>query len=199
LLALRALHEEYGHIQEIIVQNFRAKPGTRMEAAEEPDLDDLMWTIALARLVFGSAMNIQAPPNLSAANYGRLLDAGINDWGGVSPVTPDHVNPEAPWPQLDALRRATAEHGKILVERLAAYPPYCLDLARWQDGRLHKYIRRSSDVGGYARADSWTPGALAAAPETLRVSRRRRPIDSGIARADRSRIAGSRALRKRGL
>ncbi len=106
LLALRELHERHGHIQEIIIQNFRAKPGTRMADAPEPDLDEHLWTIAVARLIFGPAMNIQAPPNLNPGALAEMIDAGINDWGGVSPVTPDHVNPEAPWPALDRLARA---------------------------------------------------------------------------------------------
>ena len=144
LLALRDLHNRYGHIQEIIVQNFRAKAGTKMADAPEPDLDDLMWTIAMSRLIFGPAMNIQAPPNLSPSVYARLIAAGINDWGGVSPVTPDHVNPEAPWPHLDALRRETAAAGKTLVERLAAYPSYCLDHSVWQ-GRRDRHRRIAVD------------------------------------------------------
>ncbi len=102
-----------------------------MSRAEEPELEDLAWTVALARLVFGEEMNIQAPPNLSPAGYPRLIAAGINDWGGVSPVTPDHVNPEAPWPQIENLRKRTASAGKILVERLASYPAYCREAARW--------------------------------------------------------------------
>ncbi|MGH6878346.1 MAG: 5-amino-6-(D-ribitylamino)uracil--L-tyrosine 4-hydroxyphenyl transferase CofH, partial [Rhizomicrobium sp.] len=190
LLALRALHEVHGHIQEIIVQNFRAKPGTRMADADEPDIDDLMWTIALARLVFGRAMNIQAPPNLSAEGYGRLIDAGINDWGGVSPVTPDHVNPEAPWPELDALRRVTARHGKTLVQRLAAYPVYCRDLVRWQDESLHKHIRRHSDASGYARADPWTPGTLVPPRTESEFACAQRPLDAGIAQAIERAVAG---------
>ena len=96
LLALRELHLEYGHIQEIIIQNFRAKPDTKMAGAPEPDLNELMWTIAISRIAFGPTMNIQAPPNLTPNVFGRLIEAGINDWGGISPVTPDHVNPEAP-------------------------------------------------------------------------------------------------------
>ena len=124
LLALRDLHERYGHLQEIIIQNFRAKPGTRMAQHPEPSLDEHLWTIAVARILFGAAMNIQAPPNLSAGALPRLIAAGINDWGGVSPVTPDHVNPERPWPALDRLAAATAEAGKVLVERLAVYPDY---------------------------------------------------------------------------
>jgi FO synthase len=131
LLALRDLHDRYGHIQEIIIQNFRAKPGTRMATAVEPSLDEHLWTIAVARLLFGPAMNIQAPPNLRSGSLGRLIAAGINDWGGVSPVTPDHVNPEAPWPELVALEQQTAEAGKQLVQRLAIYPAYARDPNRW--------------------------------------------------------------------
>ena len=124
LLAIRDLHERYGHIQEIIVQNFRAKPGTRMSGAAEPSLEDQVWTIAVARLIFGPAMNIQAPPNLRPQGLAELVRAGINDWGGVSPVTPDHVNPEAPWPHLADLERATEAAGRTLVERLAIYPEF---------------------------------------------------------------------------
>ncbi len=107
LLAIRELHERFGHVQEVIVQNFRAKPGTRMAAAPEPPLEELLWTCAAARLVLGARWNIQAPPNLSYADFPRLLDAGINDWGGVSPVTVDHVNPEAPWPEVERLAEGT--------------------------------------------------------------------------------------------
>ena len=124
LLAIRDVHERHGHIQEVIVQNFRAKPGTRMSGAPEPTLEDHAWTIAVARLVLGPAMNIQAPPNLQPDGLAQLVRAGINDWGGVSPVTPDHVNPEAPWPHLADLERATALAGRTLVERLAIYPEF---------------------------------------------------------------------------
>src|SRR5438876_4277813 len=127
LLALRDLHERYGHLQEIIIQNFRAKPKTRMAQAAEPDLDDHLWTIAVARLIFGPEMNIQAPPNLNPDGLAQMIAAGINDWGGVSPVTPDHVNPEAPWPALDLLAQRTAAAGKLLVERVAIYPAYVRD------------------------------------------------------------------------
>ena len=115
LLALRALHAKHGHIQEIIVQNFRAKPGTRMAGAPEPDFADHLWTVAVARIVFGPTMTIQAPPNLSAGGLTELIAAGIDDWGGVSPVTLDHVNPEAPWPEIAALASETASAGKTLV------------------------------------------------------------------------------------
>src|SRR5262249_22513203 len=111
-------------IQEVIIQNFRAKPGTRMSGALEPTLADHVWTIAVARLLFGPAMNIQAPPNLQPDGLAQLVRAGINDWGGVSPVTPDHVNPEAPWPHLADLARATERAGRTLVERLAIYPEF---------------------------------------------------------------------------
>ena len=104
------------------MQNFRAKPNTKRADAPDPDLDDLLWTVAAARLILPDDVHVQAPPNLSPGVYEKLIDAGIDDWGGVSPVTPDHVNPEAPWPQLDALARRTAEMGKILVARLPVYP-----------------------------------------------------------------------------
>jgi FO synthase len=158
LFALAALHRDHGHIQEIIVQNFRAKDRTPMAGAAEPDLDELLWTIAAARLIFGPAMNIQAPPNLSAASFPRLIAAGINDWGGISPVTPDHVNPEAPWPEVELLRQGTAQEGRILVRRLPVYPAYALDSARWQNASLAPLVRRASDATGFARDDDWAPG-----------------------------------------
>jgi FO synthase len=165
LLALRDLHRRYDHIQEIIIQNFRAKPDTRMADAPEPDLADLRWTIAVARIIFGSTMTIQAPPNLSPDSYGQLLAAGLNDWGGVSPVTPDHVNPERPWPHLDALREQTVAGGKVLVERLAVYPPYARDVQRWQDERLVTAVLQASDSAGYARGEDWSPGGEALIPQ----------------------------------
>ena len=164
LLALRALHEEFGHIQEIIVQNFRAKPGTRMADWPDPTLDDLLWTIAVARLIFGPAMNIQAPPNLSPGVYQQLVAAGLNDWGGVSPVTPDHVNPEAPWPHLEALRQRTAEAGKLLQERLAVYPEYAVEPERWQDRGMVAPLLHAIDASGFPKTDDWSPGALVDPP-----------------------------------
>lgn len=134
LLALRDVHRQYGHIQEIIIQNFRVKPDTRFSQNQEPGLDDLLWTAAVARLVFGSLMNIQVPPNLSYSDYPKLLQAGINDWGGVSPVTIDHVNPEAAWPVISQLRRKTGEAGFALAPRLAAYPAYLS--ADWLEGEI---------------------------------------------------------------
>ncbi len=163
LLALRELQDRHGHLQELIIQNFRAKDGTRMAGFPEPDLADLRWTIAVARVLFGPEMNIQAPPNLSPDTYGQLIGAGINDWGGISPVTPDHVNPEAPWPHLDELARRTADAGKVLVERLASYPAYVRDAERWHDPAVLTALRRASDGEGFARPDPWSPGVAGAA------------------------------------
>ena len=165
LLALRELHERYDHLQEIIVQNFRAKPATRMAAAADAPQAEHLRTIAMARLVLGAAMNIQAPPNLSPEALAGLVGAGINDWGGVSPVTPDHVNPEAPWPQLSALERATNAAGKELVERLAIYPEYVLEPQRWLDPGLATAVLRRIDADGFARMDDWSPGADSPVPE----------------------------------
>jgi FO synthase len=159
LLALRALHERYGHIQEIIIQNFRAKPHTKMAADPEPSLEEHLWTIAVARLLFGPSMNIQAPPNLRARELAALLGAGINDWGGISPVTPDHVNPEAPWPQITALHEQTGQAGKTLVQRLAIYPSFVRELQRWAAPALHAPTLRLVDSEGYARSDPWCAGA----------------------------------------
>jgi 7,8-didemethyl-8-hydroxy-5-deazariboflavin synthase CofG subunit len=124
LLAIRGLHEKYGHIQEVIVQNFRAKLDIPMAAHPEPSLEEMLRTLALARLILGEKMNIQAPPNLSYEDFPRLLEAGINDWGGISPVTKDFINPEAAWPQIARLRSETEARGFALRERLAIYPEY---------------------------------------------------------------------------
>ena len=142
LLALRRVHQRHGHLQEVIVQNFRAKPGTLMAAAPEPDLNELLWSIAVTRLVFGPAMHIQAPPNLSPGVLPQLVDAGIDDWGGVSPLTPDHVNPEAPWPHLDELARATAAAGKRLEQRLTIYPGYAGSPDTWVDPAVRPAVAR---------------------------------------------------------
>ncbi|MDB6061074.1 MAG: 2-phospho-L-lactate guanylyltransferase [Verrucomicrobiaceae bacterium] len=158
LLALRDVHARHGHLQEIIVQNFRAKPNTLMAQAPEPDLTELLWTIAVTRCIFGSAMSIQAPPNLSPGVLPQLISAGINDWGGVSPVTPDYVNPEAPWPHLDNLARETASTGKLLQERLTIYPAYALNYSRWLDAGLHTKLLDSIDAEGFPRIDNWAPG-----------------------------------------
>src|ERR687896_190238 len=133
LEALIAVRDTGEHVQETIVQNFRAKPGTRMADHPEPSLDDHLWTIAAARIVLGPRAHVQAPPNLAYDDFPRLLDAGIDDWGGVSPVTIDHVNPEAPWPELERLAVATRSRGLELAPRLAVYPEYVADVARWVD------------------------------------------------------------------
>ncbi|MEJ0037842.1 MAG: bifunctional FO biosynthesis protein CofGH [Gammaproteobacteria bacterium] len=164
LLALRAVQDEHGHVQELIIQNFRAKPGTKMAGAPEPDLREQLWTIAVARLLFGPGMSIQAPPNLQPEGLDSLIRAGINDWGGVSPVTPDHVNPEAPWPHLAELGRATGAAGRDLVERLAIVPSYASRPEIWTDPAITAHIRRSSDSRGFARPDRWYAGSGASLP-----------------------------------
>src|SRR5947209_10938319 len=134
--AIRDVDRKYRHVQEVIVQNFRAKPGTAMHDAPEPGQEEFLATVATARVVFGPRLNLQAPPNLSDPHYPRLIDAGINDWGGVSPVTIDYVNPEAPWPKLRDLERRTAEKGYELRERLAIYPGYALKPDPWIAGKM---------------------------------------------------------------
>ena len=169
LLALRNSHEKYGHIQEIIVQNFRAKAGTLMANSDEPDLADLQWTIAVARLVLGANMSIQAPPNLSFNDASKLIMAGINDWGGVSPVTPDHVNPEAPWPHIDSLALQTAQQDKLLVERLSIYPKYLQSHNIWLDQYLRGAALAYSDADGLARTENWSPGRAEAEDNPIPV------------------------------
>ena len=169
LLALRALHQEYGHIQEIIIQNFRAKPDTKMANASEPNLKDLQWTIAVARLILGADMSIQAPPNLSKGGAG-LIAAGINDWGGISPVTPDYVNPEAPWPHIDKLAEDTALNGKILVERLGVYPSYAHKSDVWLDKGLRKPVLDLMDAHGLARTNTWVPGGASQDLPNIKVT-----------------------------
>ena len=170
LEAIRDVHLRYGHVQEVIVQNFRAKPGTKMADAAEPDRDDLLWSIAVARLILPPEVHVQAPPNLSPDVYPRLIEAGIDDWGGVSPVTPDHVNPEAPWPAIEALARRTAEAGKTLVARLPVYPEFTGDA--WLLPDVAREVRRSMDSEGYARTDTWSPGLtlMPALPRSFRAA-----------------------------
>jgi FO synthase len=150
LFAIRELHRKYRHIQEVIIQNFKPKPGTAMHAAPEPEEEEFLATVATTRVLLGPRMSVQAPPNLSDPNYPRLLDAGINDWGGVSPVTIDHVNPEAPWPKLEDLRRRTAENGLELHERLTIYPGYAARPDPWIAGKMQEPVRRLLGPGGRA-------------------------------------------------
>ena len=170
LLAIRDLADRYGHVQEVIVQNFRAKPGTPMAAAPEPSLEDHLWTIAAARLLLGPETSVQAPPNLRPGALARLVEAGIDDWGGVSPVTPDHVNPEAPWPHLRELERATESAGKSLAPRLPVYPRYVADLERWVDPGLRSAVLAASDGQGLGRDSRWCAGDAAQAPGSLVAS-----------------------------
>ena len=149
LIAIRDLHEKYGHIQEVIIQNFRAKSGTPMANWPEPDRDDLLRTLAVARLLMPE-MNLQAPPNLSDPHYADLLDGGINDWGGVSPLTPDFINPEKPWPHLDELERKTRTRGFELRQRLPVYPEF-VGAAAAKSRLLAEGLGTSSDRHGYAR------------------------------------------------
>jgi len=167
LLAIRDLHARYGHIQEVIIQNFRAKPGTRMVGAAEPSLDDHRWTIAAARLLLGPQMTIQAPPNLRAGELSDLIGAGVNDWGGVSPVTPDHVNPEAPWPHLEKLETQTEAAGRHLRQRLAIGPGHVRDLTRWVDPALQTAIRRAVDTRGLVRETQWHAGTGDEVPDAM--------------------------------
>jgi len=163
LLAIRGSARRHGHIQEVIVQNFRAKPGTRMAVAPEPSLEELLWTCAVARLVLDDDVHVQAPPNLSYEEFPRLLDAGIDDWGGVSPVTVDHVNPEAPWPAIDRLLAATESRGLELAPRLAIYSDYVAEPERWLAPAVVPFVLRRSDAEGFARENAWAAGAADAA------------------------------------
>ncbi len=171
LRAIAHLHVAHGHIQEVIVQNFRAKPGTKMHAAPEPDLDELLWSLAAARLILPPEVHLQAPPNLSPGVYPRLIAAGIDDWGGISPVTRDHVNPEAPWPEITALAERSAAAGKVLVPRLPVYPAFAFTADRWCAPALATAVRRGIDAEGFAREDDWAPGrALAPAMPAPRLA-----------------------------
>ena len=191
LVAIRDLHRRYGHIQEVIIQNFRAKPGTKMAAHPEPPLDEHLWTIAAARLILGPDMVIQAPPNLHRLDeLGALLRAGVNDWGGVSPVTPDHVNPEAPWPHLDALEKATAASGRVLRERLAIGPSYARAPEQWTAPELAKVVRRSVDARGLPVTDGWYAGSGRPAPAI--ALRGRTAVSGELERIIEHAVAGGR-------
>ncbi|MBB3981998.1 FO synthase [Sphingobium fontiphilum] len=172
LVAIRDLHRRYGHIQEVIIQNFRAKPGTRMADHAEPSLDDHLWAIAAARIILGPQMTIQAPPNLhDRVDLAPLIRAGVNDWGGVSPVTPDHVNPEAPWPHLEILADATKAAGRMLMQRLAIGPRHALAARDWAAPAIATHILRAIDGRGLPKVDEWSAGHGDPAPDIMPVER----------------------------
>ncbi len=182
LLAIKEAHRQHGHIHECIVQNFRAKEGTRMALWPEPSEDEMLATIALARLILPPDVTVQAPPNLAedgedrAPSYARYIDAGINDWGGVSPVTPDHVNPERPWPHLRELEKTTEDKGYLLLERLAIHPAYAREAETWVDETLRSSVWAGMDAEGLARVEAWAPGTTEELPlKTVAESRGRRP------------------------
>jgi FO synthase len=181
LLAIRDVHERHGHIQEVIVQNFVPKADTKMRSVAPPGEEDLLWTIAMARILLGPGMSVQAPPNLNPGRLARLVDAGINDWGGVSPLTPDHVNPESPWPHLEQLAEATAASGKLLVERLTVYPEYLRSQSRWLDERVRPHVLRLSDAQGLGREDDWLSGQSEVVPAAWRRQQRGPAVSRRIA------------------
>ncbi len=167
LEAIAASHGRHGHVQEVIVQNFLPKAGTAMHAWPPCPPDELLWTVAAARRILPADVSVQAPPNLSE-DFGALLDAGIDDWGGVSPVTADFVNPERPWPALDRLREVTEAHGFTLAPRLTVYPRYVIERERWVDAGLHKAVLDRSDAEGLGRDElAWSAGGAAAPPHLL--------------------------------
>ena len=168
--ALRAIaesHRRHGHVQEVIVQNFLPKPGTAMHTADPCPADEFLWTVAAARLLLPADVHLQAPPNLTE-DFGVLLDAGIDDWGGVSPVTPDHVNPERPWPALECLQEVTEARGFVLAPRLTIYPEFVREPTRWLDPAMEFPVLDRSDAEGFGRDDqAWYSGADAAPPALL--------------------------------
>lgn len=151
LLEIRRLHQSYGHIQEVIIQNFRAKADTPMGGAPDAAVEEMRWTVAVARIILGSTVNLQVPPNLSAADYPDYLAAGINDWGGVSPLTIDYVNPEAPWPGLAELRERSREQGFELRPRLPVYPEYFTGSGNWLPDSLQARVAALADAAGYVK------------------------------------------------
>jgi FO synthase len=193
LRALQALHKTYGHIQEILIQNFWPKPGTRMANALPAAFEDLLWAISATRLLFGAKMVVQTPPNLNAGRLGALVRQGVNDWAGVSPVTPDHVNPEAAWPDLTALARETEAAGHVLVERLCLQPPFSHAPHDWCGAEVAARVLAESDADGWARCDDWTAGSPNTPPKLPSPRRTVSPViwsesrfafGSALARAD---------------
>ena len=167
LAAIAEAHGRHGHVQEVIVQNFLPKPGTAMHGAPACPDEEYLWTIAAARVLLPPDVHLQAPPNLTD-DFARLLDAGIDDWGGVSPVTPDHVNPERPWPALEQLRYVTEDHGYVLAPRLTIYPEFALAPARWLDPAMRFAVLDHSDAEGLGRdPDQWVSGGETGPPQLL--------------------------------
>jgi FO synthase len=196
LFAIREVHRRFRHVQEVIVQNFRAKPGTAMHDAPEPDGDVFLAAVATARVVLGPHISVQAPPNLSdPAERRRLLDAGINDWGGVSPVTPDHVNPERPWPAIEALAATTSDAGKTLRERLAVYPRYAAEPDPWLASRMRAPVTALLGPDGLAAEDTrpqpiaWQDPDVTWKPRTIALAFAKGP-DAGL-RADAEPVYGT--------
>jgi FO synthase len=165
LCAIRALNRKHGHVQEVIIQNFRAKLGTRMESAREPEEEELLWTVAAARLLLDGDISLQAPPNLNAHSIVALIDAGLNDWGGISPVTIDHVNPERPWPQIDQLAQQCAAQDFALSERLTVYPAYLN--TDWMASGPRVAALALADGAYLAREEDWSPGQNRPAPAAI--------------------------------
>ncbi|MDA2805495.1 bifunctional FO biosynthesis protein CofGH [Nocardiopsis suaedae] len=181
VFALRRAHRAHGAVQEVIVQNFRAKPGTAMMHRPDADLEDLAATVAVTRLVLGAKARVQAPPNLIGDDYGLMLRAGIDDWGGVSPVTPDHVSPERPWPEAEELERRTAEHGFALAERLTAYPEYVRAGEPWLDPRVSEHVAALADPDtGLARPGARPRGLPWQAPDPALAAAGRTDLHTGI-------------------
>ncbi|MEZ5458237.1 MAG: 7,8-didemethyl-8-hydroxy-5-deazariboflavin synthase CofG [Steroidobacteraceae bacterium] len=183
LFALRDLHAEHGHLQELIIQNFVPKADTPMRDIPAASLDELCWTIAMARLIVGPDISLQAPPNLNRQGLRRLVAAGIDDWGGVSPVTPDHVNPESPWPGFASLARDTEATGRALVPRLTIYPRYAQAPQRWLAEPMRAAVLRRADASGLAREDRWEAGVATPPPDRRRRLRVATPLDTVLARA----------------
>ncbi|MEJ5976340.1 5-amino-6-(D-ribitylamino)uracil--L-tyrosine 4-hydroxyphenyl transferase CofH [Novosphingobium sp. PS1R-30] len=165
LIVLRDLHLAHGHLQEVIVQNFCPKPGTKMAGAPEATEQDFLRVVAAARIILPDEVSVQAPPNLNDERLVELIDAGIDDWGGISPVTADHVNPEAAWPEIERLEAICAKAGLPLVERLTIYPRFvATDDRSWIDAKLHPFVLKLSDAEGLARDSLWSPGLSDHAP-----------------------------------
>lgn len=195
LVALADLHRRHGHLQEVIVQNFRPKAGTKMATSEALDEEEHLWSIAAARLILPDDVPVQAPPNLRPDALERLLEAGVADWGGISPVTPDHVNPEAPWPAVEALGARIGAAGYVLAERLALHPRYAAAPGEWVDAPLAAKVRAASDGEGFARPDTWLtgrPGPLP--PRAPGLGGRTAALSRALADADAERVLSDEAI-----